>query len=149
MLDRTNGAMVDRHAAAEATTPPLGCRTLCGTCQQPIEVVRPTFPGGDPFWSHVEQWDGPYHRATPVEQPEPAELVPATRSCRECESSPGQQLTASVEASVAAYQRGRAEGIAAFAAHLRGMAQRGGNERITDSLLSIADIADRYALGQS
>lgn len=72
--------------------------------------------------------------ATSAEQPEP------TR---------GERLVADVEATVAAYQRGRREGLAEFAAHLRDMARRGGQERVSESLLSIADIADRRARGES
>lgn len=49
----------------------------------------------------------------------------------------------------AAAEEIRASTLRDFAAHLRGMAARGVNERISESLLSIADIADRQAGGKS
>lgn len=42
----------------------------------------------------------------------------------------------------------RAQALRDFADHLRGMARRGVNERITESLLAIADIAERKARGE-
>lgn len=64
MLGSYEGAMAD--AAAGATGLPLGCRTLCGTCQQPI-VVREMRVARR--WVH-EQRPATPHAATPVEQPE-------------------------------------------------------------------------------
>jgi hypothetical protein len=45
-------------------------------CGVPIEEMPPTFPGGAPFWMHVEPVpDGfPKHPATPVEQQEPVRV---------------------------------------------------------------------------
>jgi hypothetical protein len=83
MLGSDEDAMVDA-VVETATVPPLGCRTLCQHpgCGVPIEEMPPTFPGGNPFWSHIEPVPAgrPRHPATPVEQPEvaePSELVPA------------------------------------------------------------------------
>lgn len=109
--------------------PQVGCRTLCQHPGCGVEIEQCI---GTDEWVHIDSAQ-PDHWATPAESPE---------------HSAGQQLVASVEASVAAYQRGRREGLEHFARHLRGMAQRGVNERITESLLSIADIAEREAKGQ-
>jgi hypothetical protein len=45
-------------------------------CGVPIEEMPPTFPGGAPFWMHVEPVpDGfPRHPATPAEQQEPVRV---------------------------------------------------------------------------
>lgn len=126
MFDSESGAMVDA-----AVVPQVGCRTLCQHpgCFRPIQELA-VVPGA---WVHIEGIRGPEHDATPVE--------PEYR---------GEKLIDSVKASYDRHLReeGRREGLTDFAKHLRGMATRGVNERITESLLSIADIADRRAAGE-
>lgn len=70
MIGSFEGDMVERHTETQPDPahPQVGCRTLCGTCGDPIGQVT-SLPG---VWVHIGTSDG-CHRATPAE---PAQTLP-------------------------------------------------------------------------